>query len=415
MRMFAHIAAMLFPTAAAAILTQRPAPRYALGADEGARAAVQTRRASSAAVAGRILDCEGRALAGAKVHLLAGDRESLARTETDGDGRYHFERAPSAGIRIVAEDEGAGYVESAELDAAAAMHAVLVLEAANAFDGVVTDDRGVPVPHATVKAWGQALLIPKVVITDDDGRYRLPIVPAAAEHLSVWAAGFDPTTIDLGPAARRARAAPVQRDIHLNPAVRLRGAVVDGLGRPVEGAQITACPGPDQEGAISGHFGEFTLSASTVGCSVGASHPRFASSRPAIVRADRTTSLQLGTGGAIEGLAVDERGRPLAAFSLSIQSFEPAEGEPQTSSRAGEAHDELRGRFRFDDLTPGTYVLGVNVEGRGFAQSAPIEVGRGRVVRGVRIGVGEPDAVQVDEGPGEGVSGDVPASDGAGE
>jgi hypothetical protein len=106
-------------------------------------------------------------------------------------------------------------------------------------------------------------------------------------------------------------------------------------------------------------------------------------------------TIRLGTGGAIEGVAVDERGRPLGAFSLTIQSFEPAEGEPQTSSRAGETHDELRGTFRFDDLAPGTYVIGVSAEGHTAAQSSPIEVSRGKVVRGIQIEVAEAEPVQV--------------------
>ncbi len=196
------------------------------------------------------------------------------------------------------------------------------------------------------------------------------------------------------------------RDVRLRAAAVIRGTVVDSLGRPVEGAQVSACQDKDQEGAISGRGGVFVLPATAAGCTVSASHPRFATSRVTLIEGGGVLTLRLGTGGAIEGVAVAERGKPLGAFSLSIASFEPAEGEPQSSSRAGESHDELRGTFRFDDLAPGTYVIGVTADGYAAAQSSPIEVGRGRVVRGIQISVGEAEPVQVGEVSGE----DAPAS-----
>ena len=269
---------------------------------------------------------------------------------------------------------------------------MLVLEQARTMQGVVTDERGTPLPHATVKAWGDAATLERVVMTDDEGRYAMQRVSQSANRLSVWARGFEAKTLSTSPGDPML----VLRDLRLTPAPVLRGTVVDSLGRPVEGAQISACQDKEQEGAISGHGGVFALPAITAGCTVSASHPRFATSRSTLIEAGRSLTLRLGTGGAIEGLAVDERGRPLGAFSLSIQSFEPAEGESQSSSRSGETHDELRGTFRFDDLTPGTYVIGVTAEGHAAAQSPPIEVGRGRVVRGIRISLGEEEPAETD-------------------
>jgi hypothetical protein len=324
--------------------------------------------------------------------------------EAGADGTFHFDRAPAVKMRIVAEDDRSGYVESAELDLEAARHAVLVLEQARTIQGVVTDERGAPISHATVKAWGDAAPLERIVATDDEGRYEIRRVGESVNHLSAWAGGFDTATLST------ARGGPmvVHRDLRLAAAAPIRGVVLDALGRPVEGAQISACQDKNQEGAISGRGGAFTLPAITAGCTASASHSRFATSRLTTIKAGGPLTIRLGTGGAIEGMAVDERGRPLGAFSLTIQSFEPAEGEPQSSSRAGETHDELRGTFRFDDLAPGTYVIGVSAEGHAAAQSSPIEVGRGKVVRGIQIEVAQAEPIQVDEGETGGEGAPVP-------
>jgi len=400
MRTLAHIAAMLCPTAAATFFLEHAGPRYALGADEKPAIAMPLRRSASPAVAGRILDAWGLPVPHATVHVVAADNHALIeQTETSADGTFHIGPRLSARVRVVGEDDRDGYVESAELDEQAARNVVLVLEQARAIEGVVTDERGTPVAHATVKASGDSAMLERVVVTDDEGRYALQRVSQSANRLSVWARGFEAKVLSTSPNDPM----HVLRDVRLAAAPVLRGMVVDSLGRPVEGAQISACQDKEQEGAISGDGGFFVLPATTAGCTVSASHPRFATSRATLIEAGRSLTLRLGTGGAIEGLAVDERGKPLGAFSLTIQSFEPAEGEPQSSSRAGETHDELRGTFRFDDLTPGTYVIAVSAEGHPVVQSPPIEVGRGRVVRGIRISLGEEVPAedpppQVDEG-----------------
>jgi hypothetical protein len=395
MRTLAHIAAMLGATAAVTFFLEHTHPRYTLRADEGEKAATTApaRRPSSFAVAGRILDEWGAPVPHATVYLTTGEKGApVERSDAAADGSFHFERAPDIKMRVVAEDDRSGYVESAELDAEAVRHVVLVLQPARTVRGVVTDERGAPIAHATVKAWGEGATLERLVVTDEDGRYEIRRVGDGANHLSAWARGFDSTS-----SAVVGGAMIVHRDLRLAPATPIRGVVLDSLGRPVEGAQVSACQDKEQEGAISGRGGAFTLPAITAGCSASASHPRFATSRLTPIEGGRPLTIRLGTGGAIEGVAVDERGRPLGAFSLTIQSFEPAEGEPQSSSRAGETHDELRGNFRFDDLAPGTYVIGVNAEGHAPAQSSPIEVARGKVVRGIQIEVAQAEPVQVDE------------------
>ena len=116
-----------------------------------------------------------------------------------------------------------------------------------------------------------------------------------------------------------------------------------------------------------------------------AAHPRFSTSRPSSIDATRELVIRLAAGGAIEGAVLDERGAPVNSFSVTIESFEAAEGESQEASRAGETRGELRGSFRFDDLAAGTYVVRATTpEGRA-TEPVTIAVARGKVARGVAL------------------------------
>jgi hypothetical protein len=168
------------------------------------------------------------------------------------------------------------------------------------------------------------------------------------------------------------------------------------MGQPVAGARITACEEAAAEAAISDAAGTFVLPASTVGCTVNVAHPRFSSAVPRAIESRADLAIKLGAGGAIEGAVTDDRGEPINSFSVTIESFEPAEGESQESSRAGESRDELRGSFRFDDLAAGTYILRATTPEGLASEPETVVVARGRVAHGVALSFPKPpDAPQV--------------------
>ena len=80
-------------------------------------------------------------------------------------------------------------------------------------------------------------------MTDDEGRYEMQRVSQGANRLSVWARGFEAKTLSTSPGDPML----VLCDVRLAPAPVLRGTVVDSLGRPVEGAHISACQDKEQE------------------------------------------------------------------------------------------------------------------------------------------------------------------------
>lgn len=73
--------------------------------------------------------------------------------------------------------------------------------------------------------------------------------------------------------------------------------------------------------------------------------------------------------GAIDGLAADETGRPLAEAAVLI-----AEGPPHPDIAA---LTDAEGRFRLTDLLPGVYTILVNAEDR-EPQRQTVEVAAGQ-------------------------------------
>ncbi|QAT85213.1 PDZ domain-containing protein [Corallococcus coralloides] len=60
----------------------------------------------AAPFAGRVVDLEGRPVAGAQLELTpSGDEESALHTESDGDGRFRFDNVPAGTVKLLAEKE----------------------------------------------------------------------------------------------------------------------------------------------------------------------------------------------------------------------------------------------------------------------------------------------------------------------
>ncbi|RKG85277.1 carboxypeptidase regulatory-like domain-containing protein [Corallococcus sp. CA049B] len=60
----------------------------------------------TAPFAGRVVDLEGRPVAGAQLRLThSGDEEAVLHTESDGDGRFRFDNVPAGAVKLLAEKE----------------------------------------------------------------------------------------------------------------------------------------------------------------------------------------------------------------------------------------------------------------------------------------------------------------------
>ncbi|MFP2898968.1 carboxypeptidase regulatory-like domain-containing protein [Corallococcus sp. 4LFB] len=57
--------------------------------------------------AGRVVDLEGRPVAGARLRLTpSGDGDSSLRSESDAEGRFHFDNVPAGAVKLRAEKDG---------------------------------------------------------------------------------------------------------------------------------------------------------------------------------------------------------------------------------------------------------------------------------------------------------------------
>jgi hypothetical protein len=324
-------------------------------------------------IGGRILDPAGNPARWAVVRVVCADDPSTPHATTaSADGSFTFAPLGAKTVRVIAEHES-GVVESAAVPADLARHLVLVLEGAPDVRGRVLDDRGRPITKATVKVSPSPAYFERIATTDNRGDYTLRLVPPAATSILVWARGFETATVRL-------RDVVAGANIRLTRSRPIAGVVVDPWNLPVAGARIEACEGRETEHAISNRDGTFELPATVVDCSVAAVHPRFSASEPFTIRNRGPIAVRMLPGGSIEGMALDEKGRPLSSASIGFESLGGEVADPNLVDRM---FDTSGGSFRFDGLSPGTYVLVAKAPDRPDVTSAPIEVDAGQIVRGV--------------------------------
>lgn len=184
------------------------------------------------------------------------------------------------------------------------------------------------------------------------------------------------------PRPRASAPARPSASVRLAPGAELSGTVVDGEGRPVEGATVR-CDAEETQTDASGRFRfDASLTASLTGCEAFATHDEHGRTEAVTLDGPRTLAF-LGAG-SIEGSVSDEAGRPVVSYDLAVESFRPTVQHDRKPTSTTSVDDE-RGVFTLPGLRPGTYVLVARAEGLPPARSGPVRVEAGRATRGVRI------------------------------
>lgn len=216
---------------------------------------------TAGAIGGRILDLQGRPVAGAEVWFHAdgtgdsahrerprerfGFLNAFAATRTDGQGRWSigFIPVPHPGFHIrvrhpaCAEtpiiasgaQESVASIEREDLKQLWAGELVTTMQAAFTLRGAVIDERGIPIVQARIQQRAQS----EVYTTDDQGRFAVTGLQAGAWEFTVSADGFAPLRTN---AQMSEVTEPVA--VTLQPGAVLRVLVVDEHGIEVPGATV---------------------------------------------------------------------------------------------------------------------------------------------------------------------------------
>jgi RNA polymerase sigma factor (sigma-70 family) len=228
---------------------------------------------SGVSAGGRIVDEQGKPIAGARVQVrmatdprpAQGDGRARYNTwlaegdntpTTDADGRWRIDRVPSdPGVLLsllvshpdYVSDTHWGEAQQASGVTALALRqgtATLTLKRGVIVRGQVTDPAGKPIKGAVVVYGDHPYFasLPCKFPTDADGRFRLPALAPAQTTLTVIAPGWAP---QLRKVTLRDGLPP--QDFRMGPGKPIRLRVVDAAGKPVPGAyvQITGWKGSE--------------------------------------------------------------------------------------------------------------------------------------------------------------------------
>jgi RNA polymerase sigma-70 factor (ECF subfamily) len=194
-----------------------------------------------ATVVGRVVDSDGRPIAGASVSISSPDGYRIRSVKTDAEGKYQFEgiEVRQDAYRLLVEHPDfiyspatisvsqTGIVESTDI----------MLNRGVTLKGRVTDEVGNPIQDARVNASGGPTVIGGDTRTDANGEYHLKNIRSfyADATIVVDSPQFTPTykrvRLDSGK-----ELPPV--DFALKPGKTLIGRVVDEQSNPIEGVRL---------------------------------------------------------------------------------------------------------------------------------------------------------------------------------
>ncbi|MFZ5467917.1 MAG: carboxypeptidase regulatory-like domain-containing protein [Myxococcota bacterium] len=325
----------------------RPGPQH-LG-DAGTEAVV---------VRGRVLDGEfgvdaAEVVGGGKVEVTGADGRFRLALPADSDWvKVHARKGTRVSrlVRLSAHEP-----PSSELILHLATGGVLRVR-------VLTHEERQPVPGASVTVDEGA----RSATADDDGRLVLDGLPEGEIRLVAAARGFVSSHFTTYLAEGETR----ELELVLEPALSLRGRVVDSRGEGLPGAEVTArrlsakgtrenvearaTSGPSGEFVLAGlHARAYRVDAHLDGYAPGWA-PSLASSSEVVV--------QLELGAAVEGRVLDEAGQPVAEAKVvaSAETVQPAPMDrPKISGETGPD-----GQYVLEGLVPGQYQVRVKVKGR---------------------------------------------------
>ena len=322
-----------------------------------------------------------------------------ARTGEPGDVRVEG-LAPGKMYVSVSHDRlGSPAWQFPVLEAGETTTVEFVLLAGRTLHGAVVDaDTGDPIPEARIGAgWTQS----REQRSDAEGRYEFPgWTGVGVDALVVTAEGYGRVKTNVG--------ASDEINFELTPAYAVRGRVVGPDGHALADVRVSAMASQftlhgqesDSESTRSGEDGEFefvslnrkwpytiTIQAEGLGRYLIDVDASLAYGGPLDLG-----DVVLPVGRRIEGVVIGDDGDGLTDATIELEGHNSSRGalrEGKDYAVYGYVGTETRktddvGRFRFPDLSPGTYTLRVRLEGRQPLEET-VELTANDDVLGVRL------------------------------
>ncbi|MGH7327464.1 MAG: carboxypeptidase regulatory-like domain-containing protein, partial [Polyangiaceae bacterium] len=147
---------------------------------------------------GRILASNGDAVRGAHVRVIS-SAHAVAETETDFAGHFAFDRLSNGRVRVEADHDPEGAIESADVSISnVTTHLTLVLAPAGIAGQVVDGVDGHAIAGASLSVDGVPFAVAGVT-SDGAGAFRFAAVPFEATSVVAVASGYRSSRVVLEP------------------------------------------------------------------------------------------------------------------------------------------------------------------------------------------------------------------------
>lgn len=416
-----------------------PWTRHSVPVEKGATRTLDVLLTRGATLSGRVVDEDGRPVAGAGVSLLSSSESSLdaavrlwgeaSRLRTRPDGSFTATRLPpgeNQRLSVQHPEFERGTVGGISLVAGGTRSGVVVtIRRGVVLTGRVSDPDGNPIAGAEVSA-GRSFSVrsssggsltrvrvemmeaPRTARSGGDGAFELRGLAPGSVSVTVKAPGRATETVDPVLLERGARPDPVE--IVLEPGATISGRIVRRTGEGASGyfvlaqnprkpsggrGSTSATPEADGtfriEGLRAGETYDLQLFGTSAGFGPG---PRKAG---ILAPADGVEWVVEGTG-RIGGSAVDAKtGQPLGAFEVSYQADRPGmggvfrvgRGGSRSTGGAGEARlvESPDGRFALEEVPSGKWQVVVTAKGYQVGRAAGVVVEDATTTDGVEVRV----------------------------
>lgn len=317
------------------------------------------------------------------------EKKTKPLTQLKSDEKGDFQTEPlyaGVGYRLVAdhEDYCRKVIDDLSLKEGEDTHLPpIVLSVAKTVHGRVRDDKGRPISGATIAVLNSIVNPNKpvkplrMVKTDDDGKYTVLCLESADFLIRASAKGHESKT------ERNKLTFDKKSEFEFNftlaKEMTIKGQVLDDQGKPLAGASIQAIQLKTKERPTlwfnTDKEGKFTLRGlSQSSYYIAAAHKEFSPAshnNVAAGRDDVVFILQPRSG--ITGQVVDAQNRPVKSYWIIANRTSPAKESGVTRYEKRKfSHPD--GRFTFDCLDPGKYVLEVQAKGYATYNSKPVKV-----------------------------------------